>query len=82
MDPPGAASAFACPRASRGICVIVTRPGPEVGAHLSRGVRSAVSWGDIPSGIGEHITKAAHDFKAEHYMGDVARVHLKLRSKS
>ncbi|MBI4663289.1 MAG: tetratricopeptide repeat protein [Verrucomicrobia bacterium] len=27
----------------------------------------------------EHIVKAAEDFKVEHYMGDVARVHAKLR---
>jgi lipoprotein NlpI len=30
----------------------------------------------------EHITKAATDFKADHYMGDVARVHATLLKKT
>lgn len=30
----------------------------------------------------EHIEKAAKDFSEEHYMGDVARVHLKLMNES
>lgn len=29
----------------------------------------------------EHITKAATEFKADHYMGDVARIHLQLLRK-
>jgi lipoprotein NlpI len=31
-----------------------------------------------PAKAKEHISKAAHDFKAPHYMGDVARVHARL----
>ena len=30
----------------------------------------------------EHLLKAAQDYAADHYMGDVARVHVKLRTES
>ena len=30
----------------------------------------------------EHITRAAEDFSENHYMGDVARVHLQLLNKT
>jgi lipoprotein NlpI len=48
-------------------------------AHLYLGLYYD-ALGDKPK-TREHIFKAARDFKAEHYMGDVARVHARVLEK-
>ena len=45
-------------------------------AHLYIGLYYEAA-GEVKA-AGEHIRKAAEDYGADHYMGDVARVHLKL----
>ena len=47
-------------------------------AHLYLGLFEEARGNDAASL--EHIRKAAHEFSQAHYMGDVARVHLKLRA--